>query len=125
MTIIILISIKKCIIICWLFTTLNPSTSCIATRSKLYLINSLATVFSETCPVEAPNISCFKSHIRFPLARSFQSIRRSLRPCITLRSSSRSTPCGYPQLLIQYICIYLPYLMAASSIHIPIKRRAL
>jgi len=125
MTIIILISIKKCIIICWLFTTLNPSTSCIATRSKLYLINSLATVFSETCPVEAPNISCFKSHIRFPLARSFQRIHPNPRLCVTFHKklifygeeflAPHPTPKlkGHP-LLAVYDCLF--NIFAATSI---------
>jgi hypothetical protein len=40
------ISIEKCIIVCWLTTTLNYLTSSTATRSKLYYTISPATVLN-------------------------------------------------------------------------------
>jgi hypothetical protein len=55
----------------------------LTTKSKLHFTNSLAAFFSEPCPVEIPSIPRSKSHIHFPLPRSFQSIRLDPRPCVT------------------------------------------
>jgi len=54
----------------------------------LYFANSLATVsrFQWTCPIETPNIPSSKSHIHFPLPRSFQRIRPIPRPCVIFRN---------------------------------------
>jgi len=71
----ILISVGKLIIVCWLTTTVNPLNSHTATRCKLLC-------FQWTSPVETLNIPSPKSHIRFSLCRSLQSIRSNSRPCV-------------------------------------------
>ena len=72
-----------------------------------------------------PYIACTKSHVPFPLPKSYQMISPSLRHKYTFRMESifsvRSCqhlsqpqaggppPFGCPRLLFQYICSYRPY----------------
>jgi hypothetical protein len=109
-------------------------TSWTVNRSKLYYGNLLVAVFSE------PNISCSKSHIHFPLSKSFQrsvQIRDGMQHFETswiLRwgifspspdPNAEGPPLlGCTILLIQYIRSYLPHLEAVSSICNPRTRHA-
>jgi hypothetical protein len=42
--------------------------------------------FQRTCPIETPNIPCYKFHVQFPLSTSFQRIRPIPRPRATYRN---------------------------------------
>jgi hypothetical protein len=42
--------------------------------------------FQWAFPVQTPNITCSKSHVHFPLPRSFQRILPSPKPCVTFRN---------------------------------------
>jgi len=53
-------------------------TSCVPTKSNLYLANSLGTVPKWPWPTQAPNIPCTKSHVAFPLPRSYQRLSPGL-----------------------------------------------
>jgi hypothetical protein len=65
---------------------LSHITSCTPTQSNLHLAISLATV------VSAPNIPGAKSHVPFPLLRSYQSISPGLRHVFMFCNKDISCP---------------------------------
>jgi len=99
-------------------------TSCMPTKSNLYLTNSLATVWP--WPVQTPYIPCTRSHVHFPLLRLYQNISPDQRhmylsynkasfyvwellpPCPTLKSED------YPLSAVWY-CLFNIF---AATLHI-------
>jgi len=70
-TIIITISVERCIIVCWLITTWSRLTSYTPIKAGLYSTNCLTTHFSEP-DTETPDIKSATSHIHFHLLWSCQ-----------------------------------------------------
>jgi len=126
--------------VCRLTITLNPWDLLNRHQIQFTLHQFTCYCFQWTCPIGTPNIPCSKSHIHFPLLRSFQRIHPIPRCCGTFHNklflwqvvsplpnpqAGGSPHVSCPQLLLQYICSYPPYPEAVSSIHDPRTHHAI
>ena len=105
---------------------LSHLTFCTPTKSNLYLAHSLATVNNWPCAIQAPYIPRTKSHVPYPLLRSYQRPVQArgtyicfvqkgqfLRLAVVINSPKPQAggPPVFccPRMFIQYIRSYCPY----------------
>jgi hypothetical protein len=131
----------KCINLCWLTTTFVPSDLLYCHYTEVILCQFAPYRFQWTYPTGTPNLPCPKSHIHFPLPRSFQRIRSISKVFVTFGNKlfflwrgvvSPSTNhrgggpplVESPLLIVQYIRSYTTYVEAVSSIRNTMTRYA-